>query len=322
MTPLVNESILKSLNILKRLLTSFIFITVFLFFTSNIYAAETRTVRVGAYENKPKIFQTIDRKASGLFADILDFIAIQENWKLEYVFGTWEEGLDRLEKGEIDLMVDVAITEGRKAKFDFTNETVFSSWAVVYVRKDSTIDSFLDLEGKKIAILKSSVYLDGPEGIDQYLKSFALNTVLVEVDEYTQVFDLLNSGTVDAAVVSRVFGLTSTKRYPNLQATDIFFSPTELRFALTKGDRDNPYLVERIDHWVKVLKSGHEDLYLGYLKKYGLTGEEPKKARLFPQWLFPAGLGAIFTLLLITITDIFLRRKKSMLSKKKKIELI
>ncbi len=39
---------------------------------------------------------------SGVYPDILNYIAKKENWKLEYVYGTWEEGLARLKKGEID----------------------------------------------------------------------------------------------------------------------------------------------------------------------------------------------------------------------------
>lgn len=273
-----------------------------------------RTLKVGAYDNKPKVYQTTENQAAGIFPDILNFIAERENWQLEYVFGTWEEGLSRLEKGEIDIMVDVALSEDRQQKYDFTNETVLNSWGVIYVHKDGNIDSFSDLEGKKIAILKSSIYLEGPTAIDQYLKAFGYNIIFVETDEYEQVFTLLNQKVVDAAVVSRIFGLTNINRYPNLRATDIFFSPTELRFALTKNGPHNPYLVEKIDFWVRRLRDGYLGYYDDTLKKHGLI--EPIKQELVPSWAVPAGLGAIATLLFITATDYFLKLPSKRRSKR------
>lgn len=311
-----------SLSHVRRLLSAFFFLTLFFTVTGSAKAQEQRTVRVGGYQNKPKIYQDMDRQPAGLFADVINFVAKKEDWRLEYVFGSWEEGLARLENGEIDIMVDVAVTPQRREKYDFTNETVFSSWGVVYAQKDSEIDSFLDLDGKKIAILKSSVYLGGPEGADQYIKSFGLNAMFVEVDEYAQVFDLLNTGDVDAAIVSRVFGLTNEKNYPNLKATDLFFSPTELRFALTKGDPDNPYLVEKIDYWVKLLKDGHEGYYQQSLRKHGLTGLQ-EQVEIVPSWLYPT-IGGLLGILLVLLTAYFFKKqaKKKIIKKLKQEGLL
>jgi len=94
-----------------------------------------RTIKIGVYDNKPKVYRDESGVISGLFPDILNYISKQENWKLEYVFGTWEEGLTRLERGDINVMVDVAISEERQKKFDFTNETILSSWGVVLSTK-------------------------------------------------------------------------------------------------------------------------------------------------------------------------------------------
>ncbi len=268
-----------------------------------------RTVRVGVYDNKPKVYRDNNGLISGLFPDILNYISKQENWQLEYVFGTWEEGLTRLEKGKIDVMVDVAISEERKKQFDFTNETILSSWGVVFVDKNSTIKSFLDLDGKKIAILQSSVYFGGPDGIDTYTKAFDLKVEFVNVHEYAEVFNLLNKGEVDAAVVSRIFALTNKQNYPNIKETDIFFKPTELRFALTKGNRDNPYLIERVDDWVKKLKEGYEGVYQQSLESHGLGGMLISK-EVTPQWVIPVGFVVTAILFLSFLIIIRLIRKR------------
>jgi ABC-type amino acid transport substrate-binding protein len=41
------------------------------------------TVRVGIYENAPKIFTDNDGNASGFWAEITEYIARQEGWNLE-----------------------------------------------------------------------------------------------------------------------------------------------------------------------------------------------------------------------------------------------
>lgn len=117
---------------------------------SSAFAAETdsKTVKVGVYDNSPKIYKDANGTIKGFWADITNYIAQKEGWNLIYVFGTWDEGLARLEKGEIDLMVDVAVSDARKEKYDFNNETALLSWSIIYTRKDFDIKSFKDLEGK------------------------------------------------------------------------------------------------------------------------------------------------------------------------------
>jgi len=289
----------------------FFSISFFIVLPSKVFAAsDSGVVKIGIYDNKPKVYRDEKGAASGLFVDILNYIAKQENWQLVYVYGTWEEGLARLEKGEIDIMVDVAVSDERIKLFDFTTETVLSSWGVIFVRKNAHIDSFQDLEGKKIAILKSSVYLGGPEGVDRYIQTFGLNVEFVRVNEYAEVFELINKGEVDAAVVSRVFALTNQKQYPNIKETDMFFSPTELRFALTKGDADNQYLIERLDYWIQKLKDGYEGMYKQVLEHHGLGGMATISKEVIPGWVRLVVLLIASTLFLSWLVIFGLRKTK------------
>src|SRR5512145_1526350 len=49
--------------------------------------ADDRMVRIGIYENAPKVFMDESGKPSGIFVDIIEHIAKIEGWKLEYVAG-------------------------------------------------------------------------------------------------------------------------------------------------------------------------------------------------------------------------------------------
>jgi ABC-type amino acid transport substrate-binding protein len=142
--------------------------------------AENRVVRVGVYENPPKVFTSESGKPSGIFIDIIEYIAKQEDWELEYVTGTWAEGLDRLARGEIDLMPDVAFTAERDEKFSFHKIQVLSSWFQAYARSDRGIRSILDLNGKRIAILDRSVQ---QEAFTRFSQGFGLRITLVPVQD-------------------------------------------------------------------------------------------------------------------------------------------
>ena len=163
-----------------------------------VAAGEPLTVRVGVYENPPKIFTDELDDVAGFWPDILAFIAQQENWNIEYVHGSWTECLGMLASGEIDMMPDVAHTAERAALYQFPAESVYTSWSMVYVREDSAIQSVLDLEGKTLAVLKGSVNVEGPNGIKELVRAFNIQCAFNEVGSYGEVFTQVASGAVDA----------------------------------------------------------------------------------------------------------------------------
>jgi len=83
---------------------------IFLLLFSNPFSVSADTpIRVGIYQNKPKVFTDSEGNAKGFYIDILEYIASKEGWHLEYVPGTWDQCLKRLENGRIDLLPDVGL---------------------------------------------------------------------------------------------------------------------------------------------------------------------------------------------------------------------
>ncbi|MBU3955252.1 transporter substrate-binding domain-containing protein, partial [bacterium] len=102
------------------------------------------TLWVGAYENSPKIYKDSDGKAAGFHKDILDYIATKEGWEINYVWGSWAECVDKLEKNQLDIMPDVAISEEREKKYAFNSENVLANWARVYSARGVNAENFLN----------------------------------------------------------------------------------------------------------------------------------------------------------------------------------
>ncbi len=224
--------------------------------------ADDRIVKVGVYENAPKIFISESGQPSGIFIDIIEYIAKSEGWDLHYVPGTWGEGLDRLEKGEIDLMPDVAYTADRGKIFAFHKVPVLSSWFQVYARKGSGIQSILDLGGKRIAVLERSVQ---QEAFARLAAGFGLNTTLISLPDYKSIFEMVAKNEVDAAITNRFYGLMHAKKF-GLEDTAVIFNPSDLFFAAPKGTHEE--LLNAIDVHLTNLKKDTQSLYYQSLKRW------------------------------------------------------
>lgn len=258
------------------------------------------TVRVGVYNNPPKV--TIDEYGvvSGLFPALIEAIASREGWSLEYVRGNWTESMTRLDRGEIDLMVDVAYTTPRQQLYAFNEETILVNWGTVYAREGLTILSLPELEGLRVAVMRGSTHTVDPGGIIDLAERFSIRCKFIELDSYTDVFQALASGGADAGVVNRVFGLTFESEYEAVR-TPIVFNPIELRFALPLDGLLTPLLIRQIDRHLGDLKDDPTSIYYQLLEEHLL--EIPKRQTVFrwPAWTLPtlAAAGILITGLLV-----------------------
>lgn len=257
-------------------------------------ASEPRTVRVGLYYNEPKIWRAADGSPHGLFPDILSAIAANENWEIEYVYGTWDDGLRNLESGAIDIMPDVAFSDERQQVYDFNEETVLVNWGAVYAREGVAVESIMDLAGKRIAILKNGIHYNGTFGLEGMFEAFGIEAEIVDVQEYEEVFELLDRGRVNIGVVNRTFGITNEGNY-DIVRTGVVFNPTELRFAMMKGNPDNAYLIERLDDNLRQMKASTDSAYHRSVLRH--LGGITERVEVFPGWFrYPAALAAAMVL--------------------------
>src|SRR3989339_1643797 len=74
-------------------------------------------LKCGMYQNPPKIFIDDTGQPGGFFPEILAVIAGKEKWEIEYVPGTFDEGLNRVRAGTLDMMPDVAWSAERAEEF-------------------------------------------------------------------------------------------------------------------------------------------------------------------------------------------------------------
>ena len=268
---------------------------------------EQKLIRVGVYENSPKIYTDSNGAVAGFWSDLIENIADKENWNIRYIHGNWNECLERLSNNEIDIMLDVAFTEKRNQLYAFSKIPVLTSWSRLYVKKNNQdIKSITDLENKKIAALKGSVNLEGAGGIKEIVQSFNINCTFLKLDNYTKVFEALNNNLADAGVTNRNYGNKNEKKF-NLKKTPIMFQPINMQFAFPKNSLTGKYCSERIDYHMDRFLEDNNSLYYQLLEEYFETEIAKKTVEIFPTWL-KAALQITGTILFVLIVAVFISR--------------
>ncbi len=250
---------------------------ILLFPVERLHASPNRaTIRVGIFQNRPIVYQDSQGVPQGLYVDLVGEIAKLEGWDIEFVPGTWANCLERVKAGEIDLLTSIAYTKERDRQMDYSRENVLTMWGQVYVRSNLEIETILDLNGRKIAILK-----DGINGINfmALCKKFNLDCKFVAVDSYTKVFELVASGTTDAGVSNNIHGYALEKDF-KIQRSPILFNPFSLLFAVPEGMHHN--LLSAIDKHLAEWKQNRTSFYYTTLDRwFGVRSRET----ILPQWV-------------------------------------
>ena len=122
----------------------------------SVYASDP--IRFGLFQNPPLNFTDNEGRVDGLAIDMLEYVASQEGWKIEYIPGDNAQSLKRLKTGEIDFFGVIAYSKKRAEHYDFNNETLIINWGQIYIHPGKDINSILDLEGKKIAVIKNGIH--------------------------------------------------------------------------------------------------------------------------------------------------------------------
>jgi len=244
-------------------------------------AAESHVVRVGVFPVEPIVTLNPGEPPRGFFVDLLEEIARNEQWSLEYVAGTWNEGLERLEAGSIDLMTAVSPTAERALRMRFGAESVLMVWGQVFTRPDNRVTTILDLQDKTVAVARSDI---NGQNFRQTADAFGVTCNYREVATHEDIFQLLRSGEADAGVVPNLFGHAHSRKF-GLIGTSIIFIPVEAHFAAPlNGD---PALLQTIDRYLAQWKQDEGSVYYAGLQN--LMNDPSARGAEVPAWILWSG---------------------------------
>ncbi|WP_198962747.1 EAL domain-containing protein [Mangrovitalea sediminis] len=257
-----------------------------------------QTVRVGVYENPPKIFYS-DHHISGIFGQLLREIAERKGWLLQPVPCQWHRCLEMLKNGQLDLMPDVAINEQRNTEMDFGQVAALYSWSAVYRNPHVKITSIPDLKDKRIAVLAGSIQ---QAYLTNLIRHFGIrNAQLVPVETFQQGFQDASTGIVDGVVANNFYGDSKAPHY-NLESTPVIFQPAQLFFAAPKGE--GARLLPPIDHYLKTWQADSSSVYYRIIRTWEALPEN-RHVPTAAWW----GLGLLGALLVAALGAVMIQRR-------------
>lgn len=278
-----------------------IFLTFVLLKLSSFSAGIHHDIKIAVFPFKPLIYQDEKGNPNGFFYDIIEHIAETEGFETTYVFGTWENSLEAIKTGKIDLITSLAYTKERDEFIDYTKEGTFSVWSQVYTYHGTDINNIFDLNGKKVGIVKSD--FSGQAFIDM-AKKLEINCNYVYFESFSNIFENLDKKNIDAGV-SSVTNSYAMKKEFHFEVTPIIFNPFTLYFGVPKGK--NQELLRILDLRIKELKSDKNSYYykrLNYWIGVGESSENELNKNVIKSIVF-----LLIVLFLVILISLYLKSK-------------
>lgn len=275
---------------------------IFIHFTAPLTAGSSNHVKVGVYQNAPFTFIEGSENPKGFFIDILEHIASEKGWEIEYVPCSSSECLRKLEKGDIDLLGGITYSKINGRIFNYSIESVITNWGQIYLNKKSDIKSIVGFKGKKIAVLHNDKYF---LNLRELVNQFGIKCRFIEAFEYEDVLKLVEIGRCEAGLVSQIYGIQHGKDY-NIIKSSIILSPQKLYWASPKGK--NQRLLHILDSHIRKLKDNHQSIYYESLANWFGIGEESNFENWF-KWVISSF--AVLLIMFFTVSLILRVQVKS-----------
>ena len=254
-------------------------------FARDIKDEQGQVIRVGVFPNPPVAFKDDKGEWRGISIDVLQAIADQRGWKLEYIEGSFSEHLKNFETDAIDIISMMAYSDKRAEKYTFSHIPIISNWGLVYSRPDSNIPSLLELEGKRVGVMKNNIH---DRAFRKLAKKFGLKVKIIELANFRDVMENIQSGKIDAGVANRLFGALNASKY-NLIETGIIFNPINIHYSSLNPD--NKVILDAIDQQLRTFKTDKDSVYFSALHRW-MTQPAHTQSYLWLIWLV-VGLFAV-----------------------------
>ena len=303
---------------MSKLMNRFLYLSIALICWSSLALGQISvpldTIKVGVYDNSPKIFVNDDGQPDGIFIDILKSIVKNESLVVDYKVASWAELYEMLKKGEIDVLPDMAYTRKRDSLFTF-GLPVLNSWLQVYSTKSHQFDKVSDLMTKRIGVLASSVQEDFLK--NEFKQKNHIDYYLFTYSSYAKSIAALKRGEVDAIVANRFFYFSDLCD-KDIIRTPIILHLSDLHFGFS------PYvnfrIVQLFNQNFELLKNNPQsDYYLAKQKWFS------KKDAVIPIYLKKVIATLVFGLVLFFLFILLLNNRvkiKTLKLKEQNEELI
>jgi len=199
---------------------------------------------------KPYSYRDAAGKPAGYIVDLCREVAQQlvrragAAVRTDYVQVSPDQRFEAVRDGKIDILCDPAsVTMERRAMVDFSIPTFVDGTSVLY-RKDRPVQTFEDLAGRRIGVLKGTTTADN---LFTGLRQVKIEAAVTQVNDHREGLDLLTTDKIDAYFGDRAIlaALLYEGGLPGLELSRRYFSYETYALALPRGDDGLRLAVDR-----------------------------------------------------------------------------
>lgn len=215
----------------------------------NTSTEDSKIVRIGWYNMNG--FQNGDDIESlyGYNYEYYMELSQYTGWQYEFVFGNWQECIENMKNGKIDILGGVGYVEERTSYMNYSDSEQGQGWMVIVANKKDErfeLGDFAALNGKKIGIV-SSVFRENQ--LQSFTKSRDITYEKIVYENNADVIRALHNGEIDLAVEYSATFVSNVKVIATYYASPFFFTVSkdridilnELNNAMTQLKSISPY---------------------------------------------------------------------------------
>ncbi|TVT59671.1 MAG: PAS domain S-box protein [Sedimenticola thiotaurini] len=260
-------------------------------------------LRVGIHDKPPLTQIAANGQITGFIVDVLNLIAAEEGWEIEYVPCNWDQCNQMLTLGEIEMLSPISSNEAKQRRLDYNRESLYVNWGQIVMAGKDAIKSPLDLAGKTVVALSSDPHF---ADLKELAERFDIRVRFLEVSDYESVLAWVDHGPVDAGLIPRSFDLGGFQQYPLIKSS-VIFNPAEIRIALSplNGQIPNAKRIQRLDYHLTRMKGDRDSAFYQLQEKwFGNTAVVE-----IPEWLLWVMLFLLLLMAMLAAGVLLLRRQ-------------
>ena len=268
----VMSSIIKNIHTCGWWMLCLVFVFVLSPVSVKAEESKTNVVRVGWYEDSYHITDKNGNR-SGYGYEYEQAVSAYTGWDYEYVTGSWEELVKKLQDGEIDLMSALSYTDERAETMLFSDQPMGKEKYYLYAdlaNSDVSVSDLSTLNGKSIAMMENSVQTTQ---FCEWEKRYHIKTNHVFVDSIDQA-----KGMFKKHELQGVISTETSIWVDNGLSSIVTTGGSEIYYGINKK---RPELKEELDNAMRSMENDKpfyaDELYQRYIATQSvavLSGQE------------------------------------------------